>query len=70
MARPSKDNPDRVYIKTRLTMERVNNYYKELGYSREYWLEECSPAFRYESVLDHLLNLERQNRENLDSIEE
>ena len=50
--------------------ERVNNYYKELGYSREYWLEECSPAFRYESVLDHLLNLERQNRENLDSIEE
>jgi hypothetical protein len=65
-----KNTPPRVSIKTRLTAERINGYWKELGYSKEYWLQECSAALRYELVLDYLLNLERQNREALDSIEE
>lgn len=64
----AKPTPDRVSIKTRLTKARIDNYWRELGYSKEYWLEECSAALRYELVLDYLLNQERLNNQDLDNV--
>jgi hypothetical protein len=48
--------PSRVQIKTALTVERVNNYWKSLNMAEETWMKSFTLAQRYEAVITDLLN--------------
>ena len=47
---------ERVRIKTRLTRDRVNSYWKRLGISQRTWEENYTLPERYELVISDLLN--------------
>jgi hypothetical protein len=63
-----KETPERVYIKTTLTKDRVDQYWRVLGFSEDYWLKQCSPAQRYEHVIDYLLTQAESTESSLDAI--
>lgn len=51
----SQDN-ERVRIKTRLTRDRVNNYWRHIGIAKRTWEENYTLPERYELVISDLLN--------------
>jgi len=70
MSRPrGRENPDRVTIKTALTQNRVNNYYKVLNMSRDTWLKGMTPTQRYEAALNDLLDKLEQAKGTLEDLE-
>jgi hypothetical protein len=63
-----RETPDRVYIRTQLTRDKVDGYWQNLGFSKEYWMRQCSPAMRYEHVIDYLLRQAETSEQKLDGI--
>ncbi|NJR70874.1 MAG: hypothetical protein HC771_21240 [Synechococcales cyanobacterium CRU_2_2] len=57
--------PSRVQIKTALTVNRVNNYWRTLNMAEETWMKNFTLAQRYEAVITDLLNKLAQAEETL-----
>lgn len=64
--RPNDETPDRVTINARPSKAQVDGYYRILNLSRKTWMEDLTPAQRYEMVLSDLMEKLRQIRSDED----
>lgn len=60
--KPNDETPDRVTINARPSKAQVDGYYKILNLSRKTWMEDLTPAQRYEMVLSDLMEKLRHLR--------
>ena len=62
--------PRHIRLKTRLTGDRVNCYWKKIGIAQKTWMENYTLPERYELVLSDLLNRLEEAEGILDELEE